>query len=41
MKKYKGLNMKKTILLISILSLLSVGCLFVGCKCDPNIQKRQ
>jgi len=38
MKKYKGLNMKKTILLISILSLLSVGCLFVGCKCDPNIQ---
>jgi hypothetical protein len=36
MKKYKGFNMKKTILLISILSLLLV--LFVGCESAPAIQ---
>jgi CubicO group peptidase (beta-lactamase class C family) len=33
MKKYKGFNMKNTILLISILSLL-----FVSCKQDPSSQ---
>ena len=33
MKKYKGFSMKKTILLIFILSLL-----FVSCKDDPSSQ---